>query len=155
MGQAQSQPQCVMFDQIPEGDFGAGGVSCKCGYNAEKGAQYGVRFCPHRAAERLDAQPSEPEMNISGRDASTLMSHLPAVNPLAQLDLQQRLGQMNPVRWKGNNSFDPRGNARIMGSTVITQEPPYLKNSRAIDSYIDEQQLKAEVNRGPRQVNFI
>jgi hypothetical protein len=82
----------------------------------------------------------QPEMKP--RDIESLIAHLPPVNPLASLTLQQRLGSLNPVRH--NEWHDVRGAPRIMVKNTIDEEQAFMKNSRAIDSYLDKLELRGE-----------
>lgn len=83
---------------------------------------------------------SEGAMGMQPRNLASLTSHLPAVNPLASLTLQQRMGAINPVRF--NEWHDIRGAPRVMVSNVIDEEQAFLKHPRAIDSYIDRMELR-------------
>lgn len=151
---------CTKFDTLPKGEFGVGGVSCTCGYDKTKGVNQRLTFCPVNGigataavAEHLDGDAADPTMRLQTQAIADLTTHLPAVNPLASIPLSQRLGEINPVKF--NEWHDPRGAPRILQTTTINEEQAFLKHPKAVDSYLDKQELVAAAARGPRVNVFV
>jgi len=82
--------------------------------------------------ERMDAPAPTP--------INSPFSDLPSVNPLVQVRNSQRAGSMNPPLYAQSHDF--RGNPPSIARGVVSENPAFLQNPRAYDSYI---QTKAEL----------
>lgn len=166
----QHKASCKVFDQLPQGEFAVGGTRCTCSHDAQAGAAQRLTFCPVGGkgvtavlSENLDgpavdgnmtqAPPVQQSMQQHIQSISELTTHLPSVNPMASIPLAQRLGAINPVKF--NEWHDPRGAPRVLQHTTITEEQAFLKHPRAIDSYLDKQELIQSSARGPRVNVFV
>lgn len=74
----------------------------------------------------------------------------PDFNPLANLNLQERTGIMNPVTW--NKTSDVRGEPQGVRNLQLPVESSFMKNPRGTEARIDELEMKNL--RKPRAIEY-
>ena len=74
----------------------------------------------------------------------------PDTNPLAGLNLQERTGIMNPVRY--NQTTDVRGEPQGVRDQQVPVESSFMKNPRGTEARIDEIEVKSL--RKPRAIEY-
>lgn len=78
------------------------------------------------------------QQDAIGVDAGS--TNYPSFNPLANLNIQERTGTMNPVMW--NKTTDVRGEPKGVRLLQMPVESSFLKNPKGTEARLDELDIK-------------